>query len=235
MPPRKKQLAARPEPPPVTTPVVTEDDHAYELYLEHQKQAWQDLQSGSDEFDKSILTYSSAGLGLSVAFIKDIVPLASADGLPLLYASWVAFGLAILTTVFSFQLSVNAQTTHLDHLRKYYLEKKPEYINAPNPAGSWVGYLKWISGLCFVLAVGGTIYFSIWNVRETRHMTDDRSRANDGRTPATMRFLREGRGVLQMTPLDLTKGRVPMSMTPVPQQAQSATAPPPAAPPQNKK
>ena len=62
-------------------------DRSYDLYIEHQKQAWSDCQSGSDEFDKSILTYSSAGLGTSLVFIKDIVPLAHTIYLNLLYAS----------------------------------------------------------------------------------------------------------------------------------------------------
>ena len=64
---------------------------------------------------------------------------------------------------------------HLEHLRKYYLEGKPEYLDAANPAASWVGYLKWISGACFVVAIAGTIGFSIWNLREARRMSEQNS------------------------------------------------------------
>ncbi len=117
---KQEQPAIHQEPHSVPAPATADtDDRAYELYLEHLKQAWEDLQSGSDEFDKSILTYSSDALGVSVAFIKDIVPLANANGLLLLYGSWITFGLAIVTTVLSFQLSVKAQKTHVDHLRQY--------------------------------------------------------------------------------------------------------------------
>jgi hypothetical protein len=66
-------------------PPDQDTDHAYELYVEHQKQTWADCQRASDEFDKSILTYSSGGLGVSLAFVKDIVPLAQTVALPLLY------------------------------------------------------------------------------------------------------------------------------------------------------
>lgn len=135
--------------PPAPQVPPTLEEHAYDLYIEHQKQAWSDCQSGSDEFDKSILTYSSAGLGISLVFIKDIVPLVRVIDLPLLYASWIAFGVAIVVTIFSFQLSVKAQEKHVEHLRLYYLNRQPQYLNAANPAASWVGRFKWISGGAF--------------------------------------------------------------------------------------
>jgi hypothetical protein len=199
---------------------------AYDLYIEHQKQAWTDCQSGSDEFDKNILTYSSAGLGISLVFIKDIVPLSRTIHLNLLYSSWILFGLAILVTISSFQLSVKALEQHLEHLRKYYLERQPQYLNAPNRATEWVGHFKWISGGCFVLAIIGTIFFSISNLAEARHMTDDTS--NSGPM-----ILNEGRKPMSMTPLD--KGRQPMGMTPIPsnsaQQQQPPSSSAPATPP----
>jgi hypothetical protein len=219
---RKKQKPAAPrrivDADASSRPKIEEvNDHAYDLYIEHQKQAWADCQSGSDEFDKSILTFSSLGLSLSLAFIKDIVPLASAVGLVLLYTSWVAFGVAILITIFSFQLGVMAQEKHLDHLRRYYLDRQRQYLNAPNKAASWVGRFKWVSGGSFVFAIAGTIVFSVWNVTEARHMSENKS----GSTPIT---LQEGRRPMSMTPL--WKGRKPMSMTPLPSGALPSNAPP---------
>jgi hypothetical protein len=200
-----------PESSPSPAPVPVADDYAYDLFIEHQKQAWADCQSGSDEFDKSILTYSSAGLGISLVFIKDIVPLAKAVGLMLLYASWVAFGVAILVTVFSFQLSMMAQEKHLEHLRRYYLDRQPEYLNASNKFALWVGHFKWVSGLCFVLAMAGTIVFSIWNLSEAKYMSTNKS------NPVTAQddF---GRKPLGMTPLPPSedRSRTPMRITPMP-------------------
>jgi hypothetical protein len=132
----KNRQKTKPPAVPVVQPVstVSLEDRAHELYMEHQKQAWADCQSGSDEFDKSILTYSTAGLGVSLVFLKDLVPLQQVVGVLLLYASWVLFGIAILVTVFSFQLSVLSQEKHLEHLREYYLEREAESLNAPNRA-----------------------------------------------------------------------------------------------------
>jgi len=220
----KNRQKTKPPAVPVVQPVstVSLEDRAHELYMEHQKQAWADCQSGSDEFDKSILTYSTAGLGVSLVFLKDLVPLQQVVGVLLLYASWVLFGIAILVTVFSFQLSVLSQEKHLEHLREYYLEREAESLNAPNRAATWVGRLKWVSGLCFVLAMVGTIAFSIWNLEEAKHMSD-----NHRKVPVN---LQEGRKLPGMTPLDLGKGRQPGAITPLPAAPQAPVPPPPQTP-----
>jgi hypothetical protein len=140
----------------------------YQLFLEHQKQAWIDIQSSSDEYDKSILTLSSGGLGLSLAFIKDIVPLKEAIALSLLYCSWGAFTLSILLTVFSFRLSVLAHENHIDNLRQYYLENKKECYDKGRWAARVLEILAWLAGGLFVVAVIMTILFACRNVDALR-------------------------------------------------------------------
>src|ERR1700722_15169820 len=206
--------STEPRPTPEQPPVVQSEaedwnpDRAEKLHMEHLKQAWADIQSGSDQFDNNILTFSSAGLGLSIAFIKDIVPVASATGLWLLFGSWIAFGMAILITISSFQVSIWAQKIHVENLRKYYIERRPEYLNPPNAGESWLRRLTILSGLCFVLAVAGTIAFAVENVREVKDMNFPRN-INGGRMPM-------GITPLDTNPLGVTKGRAPVSMTPVP-------------------
>jgi len=89
-----------------------------------------------------LLTLSSSALGLSLAFIKDIVPLARALWLPLLYASWVLFVLCIVATLASFQVSIAAQNKHLFFLQKYYLEGKREFFNKKT---GWSEALDWFT------------------------------------------------------------------------------------------
>jgi hypothetical protein len=225
-------------PSPLTSPQCSEDLTTHPLFIEHLKQAWTDTQSSSDEFDKSILTYSSAGLGISLVFLKDIVPLANAVGLSLLYASWVAFGMAILVTVGSFHLSVIAFEDHIQNLTTYGLSRRPEDLNPPNRKASWLRFLKWVSGGCFVLAVAGTIVFSIWNLTEAKHMSESKGNGKPielqgGRSPISVTPLEKGRAIgmdgrspMTMTPLD--KGRAPVAMTPLPSalpQASPQTSP----------
>ena len=67
------------------------------------------IEGQQSEYDKQLLTLSSAMLGVSLAFIKDVVQLRNAELLFVLYASWAAFGICILGVVFSFQLSIRGQ------------------------------------------------------------------------------------------------------------------------------
>lgn len=68
--------------------------------------AWDEVNnrqlSNSQIFGKSILSLSSAGLGLSLAFIKNIVPQNQVNDVHFLHWSWTAFIIAIAATLFSF-------------------------------------------------------------------------------------------------------------------------------------
>ena len=64
--------------------------------------------SSSNQFDNAVLTLSSAFLALSIAFIKDIVPLNSAAFMYGLKWSWALFGAAIVCTLVSFMTSQEA-------------------------------------------------------------------------------------------------------------------------------
>ncbi len=194
------------QPSPFASPQPSEDRTTHPVFVEQLKQAWADSQSGSDEFDKSILTYSSVGLGISLVFLKDIVPLPNAVGLYLLYASWVAFGVAILVTVASFHLSVMALEDHIENLNKYALSGRQEDLNPPNGKASVLKFLKWVSGFCFVLAVAGTIVFSIWNIIKAKHMSESKSDIKP--------IVKHGGSPLETGRAIATDGRSPMAMIP---------------------
>jgi len=79
--------------------VREEDRKLYEaLCLKYQDGAHASLQ----EFDRAILTLSAGSLGLSLAFIKDVVPLRNAVHLGFLFGSWYLFGSSVLLTLISF-------------------------------------------------------------------------------------------------------------------------------------
>ena len=46
--------------------------------------------SNSENYDKAVISLSTAFLGLSLAFLKDLVPIQRAEWLWLLYGSWLA-------------------------------------------------------------------------------------------------------------------------------------------------
>lgn len=130
-------------------------------FATHREQAWKDRQSSSDEFDKSLLTFSSGALGLSLAFIKDIVPLATATRRGLLYASWISFAVCIMATIFSYPPSMKAIDKHLDDLYKYYVEGKQEFLNPKNRWSDVVTILRGVGAFFFLAGVCITVLF-VW-------------------------------------------------------------------------
>lgn len=145
-------------------------EHAWtpqtEEFSKHREQAWKDRQSSSDEFDKNLLTFSSAGLGLSVAFIKDIVPLGHATGLRLLYSSWACFVICITATIFSFPPSIWAIDKHIGHLYRYYIEANPKFLNPKNRWSDVVHAARVIGGIFFLAGVITSVLFVYMNLSQ---------------------------------------------------------------------
>jgi hypothetical protein len=134
------------------------------LYNDHRKQAWEDIQKSTDSFDQSLITMSSGVLGLSLAFVKDIVPLTKAVWLHVLYTSWVSFVLCVMITVVSFRVSVAAQNKNLEYLAKYYLDRRDEFFNKQSAYSKALTWLTWMAGTLFIVGLACTVVFCIKNV-----------------------------------------------------------------------
>lgn len=137
---------------------------AREEFNRHREQAWQDRQSSSDAFDKNLLTFSSGALGLSLAFIKDVVPLDNATHLVALYASWICFASCIVVTVASYPMSVAAINKHLIHLEEYYVKGNEKFLNPRNIWSKFVTLCTIIGGLFFLGGVITTVIFIANNI-----------------------------------------------------------------------
>jgi hypothetical protein len=147
---------------------ANEEQTRRNLYSEHRKQAWEDIQSSTDSFDQALLTMSSGVLGLSLAFIKDIVQLNKAVWLYFLYTSWVSFVLCVVVTVISFRISVAAQNKNLEYLAKYYLERREEFFNKQSRYSKALTWLTWCAGALFIVGLGATVIFCIKNVARAK-------------------------------------------------------------------
>ncbi len=78
------------------------------LYEAQSLKCQDNVHAAQQELDRAVLTLSAGLLGLSLAFIKDVVPLSQAIALWLLYLSWGFSAGAILLTLFSFLASKSA-------------------------------------------------------------------------------------------------------------------------------
>lgn len=79
--------------------------------------------SNSENADRAILSVSTAALGFSLAFLKDIVSLQDAAFPFLPYLSWALFTLSIVVTLLSFFTSQNAIDEQLALAHRYYIDR----------------------------------------------------------------------------------------------------------------
>jgi len=144
------------------------------IYERMRDELIQSQRINSDNFDKAILSLSSAGLGITVSFISNLIDLSRAQWLFALYLTWIFFIFAIVSTILSFLVSQGGINKQLDSLEPIYLEKE----NVDNKKISLISKtLKWltaISAVAFVLAILCLVSFSIINISKGAiKMSDD--------------------------------------------------------------
>lgn len=130
-----------------------------ELYAQTRQDLLMRLLSNSEKYDGAILTLSLGALGVSITYIKDIVPANSADHIVCLITSWIFFGAAVIATMISFHTSQWGIRTQLKYAEEYYLNRKDEFLKRRNIFAIATTALNTLSAVLFVIAIGLTIYF----------------------------------------------------------------------------
>jgi hypothetical protein len=120
--------------------------------------------SGSENFDKSVLTLSSAGLGLSISFLKDFAAFKSVELSWMLYTSWGLFTLATVCTMFSFLASGWAMEAHKGLARRAYMEGDENAFDVQSGWGRLTGLLNITSAVAFMFALIATVVFITTNI-----------------------------------------------------------------------
>lgn len=138
---------------------MSEEQERKDLYKSTKNDLDKRQLSNSEQFDKAILTLSTAALGFSLAFIKDIVKIAEAKNSEYLLYSWYFFGAAIISTMASFIISNFGIKRRLTDAYEYYINKKEEFLNRTNPFAVATEWLNYFSGFIFVCALLLTIVF----------------------------------------------------------------------------
>ena len=184
--------------------------------------------SNAENFDKAILTYSSAGLAFSLAFLKDFLPITKASWGWLLYCSWILFTLSIIVTIISYITSQLGIKKERDKGERYYRDKIEEALKEKNIFVPLTERLNYGSGIIFVLAVVFTTLFVSINLERATTMTEQKKvafregapipivqklqRINDGAPVPTIQKVAQ--------PGDLRKGAPVPTVQPVTQQPQ---------------
>lgn len=137
------------------------EERAFEEFIRHREQNWQLLKSNSQSYDNLILTLSSAGLGLSIAIVKDVVALKLAIHTWMLIGSWVSFFSAIISILWSFVCGQGACRWRLQSVQDYYYLGIKESVN---PWEKKTTYCNFASGVCFAAGLLMTIGFVSVNI-----------------------------------------------------------------------
>jgi hypothetical protein len=140
-----------------------------ELYILHLTRAWDAVEKQTESFDRSLLALSSSGLGISLLFMKDFIPLKQAVWLLLLYLSWGLFALAIVTTLHSFRLSIKAHNFFIKHLQGFYFRKR----RMRDPYRKALTTCTNVASGMFIAGIVCTILFCIRNLEHIRMNNDE--------------------------------------------------------------
>ena len=132
----------------MSTPAVQTEPspRAQQLHDEYRRKVWEDSKSGSENFDKYLLTFSSGALALSLSFIKDVVHVENVQSFSLLITSWICFIACILTTLISFRISLIALEKMVPCLNDFYLSGDPAAYNK-HLASRWTRAVDWCANL----------------------------------------------------------------------------------------
>ena len=148
---------------------------AEKIYDEYRKILLDRQLSNSEKYDGALLSLSTGVLGLSLAFIKDIVPIGDLIIVWVLIASWALFAISIILTITSYITSQKGIKTQLEYAEEYYLKGNKDYLNRGNPYSVWTECFNLLSGVCFILALVVTILFVTINLYEAMKMSEKKS------------------------------------------------------------
>ncbi|WP_080303029.1 hypothetical protein [Burkholderia pseudomallei] len=116
--------------------------------------------SNAENLDKSVLTYSGAGLALSLGFLKDFIPIREAKLPWALYGSWVAFTVAMVLVVVSYVVSQWVIELQLDRAHRYYEERDEAAYDETAVVEVIANHLNgWIYAAAFAIGLSLTILF----------------------------------------------------------------------------
>jgi len=104
-------------------------------------------QKAQEDFDKTVVSLSGGGLGISFAFVDKFIKAGQPTHHGLLFAAWIAWALSIVAVLASYFVSVRA-------LRKAIQQTDAKQIHNEKPGGWW-------SPLVDVYNVAGLVLFLV--------------------------------------------------------------------------
>lgn len=155
-------------------------DEIRKVYADHVAEINKREISSSENFDKAVLTFSSAGLALSIGFVKDFVPIQIAVAPWALYLSWFLFTAATCATIASFLVSGHALEAQKGRAYAYYIEGDDEALKRNSGWDRGTRFLNTTSGVAFLLAMVLSVVFIFINLEKGSAMKDSNTQQSPG-------------------------------------------------------
>ncbi len=143
-----------------------EQKRAVELYDSFRDELLKRQLSNTENYDKTILSLSSAGLALSLSFFKFVVPIKMASYLWLIVGSWGAFLLTIISSLIAYLISNRAIDHQLDIATDYYINKKASAATEKNKLSIWNNRLNYLVAFSFSIAIIMMVIFVMLNINK---------------------------------------------------------------------
>lgn len=141
-----------------------EQKRSIEIYDSFRDELLKRQLSNTENYDKSILTLSSAGLAISLTFLNSVVQIEHAMHLWLVTTSWICFLLSIILSLVAYLVSNAAVTKQLSIAEDYYVNKLQSAFNKKNWLSLLNNWLNYFVGLLFSAATIAVVVFVILNV-----------------------------------------------------------------------
>ncbi|PXW28349.1 hypothetical protein [Paraburkholderia caballeronis] len=192
------------------------------LYERHRDDLSKRQISNAENLDKSILTYSGAGLALSLGFLKDFIPIRQAEFAWALYGSWIFFTLAMVLVVVSYVLSLRVVNLQLDRAERYYLKSEEKALGEQLWWDFCANHVNhWMSAAAFAIALIFTTFFvsvNLGGANVAGKNTVTTSPTYDGITGMAMQKVQDPAGTVQRgltgLPMQSVKPAVPSNPAP---------------------
>jgi hypothetical protein len=106
--------------------------------------------SNNENYDRAILTLSTAALGLTVTFIRNLTTLKCPG---VLITAWVCMVLAIMAIVISYPISQKAIDKQLEFAERYYIQDDESAADAKNHLAIYHDIFVTSAGFIFVAGI----------------------------------------------------------------------------------
>ncbi len=144
------------------------NDKVYsKVYIEERKSLIDAKREGARLFVKAILTLAVGAFGLSLTFIKEIVPCVKSGTIFMLAGAWIGFCISILSTLISFLTSQSACRKQIEILDANHIDndgKQDKKTDPKNVSAIWTRRLNKLSMITFIIGVIFLALFSFVNL-----------------------------------------------------------------------